>query len=291
MIMTGIMDGTDAIVEAVRLAVASIPEDTIEALKRAYEREENELALFNLSNILRTIEIGRRRHVPVCQDTGILNFFVDAGVESPHLRHLKGWIIDGTKRATSEVPLRPNAVDVLTGRNSGDNVGRFVPVIHWRLTEGDKVRIAVLPKGGGSENCSMLEMLTPSDGLDAVKDVVIRRVRECGGKPCPPIILGIGIGGGADTAVEIAKRALLRRVGERNPDGRLAELEEEILDEVNGLGIGPMGLGGRTTALDVKIEVAHRHPASFPVAIVFQCWANRRAFLEIEADGEVRIWQ
>ncbi|MBP1911429.1 fumarate hydratase [Thermococcus stetteri] len=286
------MEGlVDTIVDAIRLAVTTIPEDTVKALRRAYEREESEVARFNLCNVLRAIEIGRNRSIPVCQDTGTLTFFVKAGAESPYLGEIEASIIEATRRATLEIPLRPNAVDVLTNKNSGDNTGKDVPVIHWELVGGSEIQIAVLPKGGGSENCSALAMLTPAEGWEGVKRFVLERVKECGGKPCPPVILGIGVGGGADYSLTLAKKALLRKVGERNPNERIAELEEELLEEVNSLGLGPMGMGGNTTAIDVKIEVAYRHPASFPVGLVVQCWANRRAFLRIKADGRVEVWQ
>ena len=157
--------------------------------------------------------------------------------------------------------------------------------------EGDSIEIALLPKGGGSENCLALAILTPSEGWEGVKRFVVEHIKACGGKPCPPVVLGIGVGGGADYAMGLAKRALLRRLGERNPDEQIAKLEEGLLEEINVLRIGPMGMGGRTTALDVKIEVAHRHPASFPVSLVVQCWANRRAFLRVKPDRRVEVWQ
>lgn len=281
----------DAIVEAIRLAVTRIPDDVVSALREAYEREDNDVARFNLGNILRAIEIGRTESIPVCQDTGTLTFFVEAGVESPFLGEVKDWLVEATRKATTEIPLRPNAVDVLTGENSGDNTGKDVPVIHWELVPGDAIRIAVLPKGGGSENCSALAMLTPGEGWEGVKRFVVEKVKACGGKPCPPVVLGIGVGGGADYSLLLAKKALLRRVGERNPDERIAEIEGELLEEINALGVGPMGMGGKTTALDVKIEVTHRHPASFPVGLIVQCWANRRAFVRIKPDGRVEVWQ
>ena len=280
-----------ALVEAVRLAVTTIPEDTVEALKKAYEMEESEIARFNLENILKAIEIGREKSIPVCQDTGTMTFFVKAGVESPFLSEIEGAIVKAVRMATNEVPLRPNAVDVLNGRNSGDNTGKGVPVIHWELVDGDEVEVAVLPKGGGSENCSALAMLTPGEGWEGVKRFVVERIKNCGGKPCPPVIVGVGVGGGADYSLKLAKKALLRSVGERNSNERIAEIEGELLGEINALGIGPMGMGGKTTALDVKIEVAHRHPASFPVGLVIQCWANRRAFLRLKPDGRVEVWQ
>ncbi|WP_456420811.1 fumarate hydratase [Thermococcus sp.] len=281
----------DAIVEAIRLAVTKIPDDVVLALRKAYEREESEIARFNLGNILRAIEIGKTESIPVCQDTGTLTFFVRAGIKNPLLGEVKEAIIQATKRATLEVPLRPNAVDVFTGKNSGDNTGKGVPIIHWELVEGDSIEIALLPKGGGSENCSALAMLTPGEDWEGVKRFVVGHVKACGGKPCPPVVLGIGVGGSADYALLLAKKTLLRRLGERNPDERIAELEEELLEEINALGVGPMGMGGRTTALDVKIEVAHRHPASFPLGLIVQCWANRRAFLRVKPDGRVEVWQ
>ncbi|WP_297513176.1 fumarate hydratase [Thermococcus sp.] len=281
----------EAIVEAIRLAVTRIPDDVVSALREAYEREENGVARFNLGNILRAIEIGRTESIPVCQDTGTLMFFVKAGLRSPFLGEIERAIVEATRLATEKVPLRPNAVDVLTGKNLGDNTGRGVPIIHWELVGGNEIEMAVLPKGGGSENCSALAMLTPGEGWEGVKRFVVEKVKACGGKPCPPVVLGIGVGGGADYSLLLAKKALLRRVGERNPDERIAEIEGELLEEVNALGIGPMGMGGKTTALDVKIEVAHRHPASFPVGLIVQCWANRRAFVRIKPDGRVEVWQ
>ncbi len=281
----------NAVVKAIGLAVTKLPDDVVEALREAYSVEESTTARFNLGNILKTVEIGRAEGIPICQDTGTMTFFVEAGIKSPYLGGLREALIEATRRATGEIPLRPNAVDVITNRNSGDNTGRFVPVIHWRLVKGDRIRIAVMPKGGGSENCSALAVLNPGDGFEGVKRFVVEHVRKCGGKPCPPVILGIGIGGSAELALMLAKESLLRQIGVRHENERIARLEEDILEEVNSLGIGPMGMGGRTTALDVKIEYAHRHPASLPVGIVIQCWAHRRAFLEIEADGEFRIWQ
>ncbi len=282
---------TEAVIEAIRLAVTNLPEDVINAIKEAYEREESRIAKFNFENILKSIEISKNEKIPICQDTGTITFFIDAGVKSPYLGEIKKILVEATKRATQEVPLRPNAVDVLTNKNSRDNTGRFVPIIHWELVDGDSIRIAVLPKGGGSENCSALAMLNPTEGFEGVKRFVIERVRECGGKPCPPVILGVGIGGSADLALKLAKKSLLRPLGMRHENERIAQLEEEILNKVNSLGIGPMGMGGRTTALDVKIEYAHRHPASLPVGLIVQCWAHRKAFIEIDKEGSTKVWQ
>ena len=280
-----------AVVEAIQLAVTSLPKDVVNAIREAYEREESKIAKFNLENILKSIEISKTEKIPICQDTGTITFFVEAGIKNPYLGEIREILVEATRRATRKIPLRPNAVDILTNKNSGDNTGRFVPILHWELVDGDSIRIAVLPKGGGSENCSALAMLNPSEGFEGVKRFVLERVRECGGKPCPPIILGIGIGGSADLALKLAKKALFRPLGVRHDNKRISQLEEEILEEVNSLGIGPMGMGGKITALDVKIEYAHRHPASLPVGLIIQCWAHRKAFIEIDKKGKAKVWQ
>lgn len=280
-----------AVVEAIRLAVTNLPEDVTSAIKKAYEREKSKIAKFNLESILKAIEIGRSEKIPICQDTGTITFFIEAGVDNPHLGVIREILVEATKRATQEIPLRPNAVDVLTNKNSGDNTGRFIPIIHWELVDGDKINIAILPKGGGSENCSALAMLNPREGFEGVKRFIVERVKECGGKPCPPIILGIGLGGSADLALKLAKKSLLRPLGVGHENEKIAQLEREILKEVNALEIGPMGMGGRITALDVKVEYAHRHPASLPVGLIIQCWAHRKAFIEIDKGGNTKIWQ
>ncbi|MGM0510897.1 MAG: fumarate hydratase, partial [Thermoplasmatota archaeon] len=225
----------------------------------------------------------------ICQDTGTPTFFVEVGADFEHQGMLKEILAGAVRKATEEVPLRPNAIDPIEDKNSGDNTGRFVPAIHWDIVEGDEVMIHAMPKGGGSENMSKLVMMTPGRGLKGVKEIVLEHVAEMAGKPCPPTTLAIGIGGGADLALELAKKALMRPVGERHPEKKVADIEEEMLEKINRLGVGPMGVGGKTTVLDVKIEYAHRHPASFPVAIVPQCWANRQALVKIDADGNPEL--
>jgi len=185
------------------------------------------------------------------------------------------------------VPLRPNAVDPFTRKNSGDNTGRFIPYIHWEITDGEGIEITALPKGGGSENVCALGMITPGEGVRGLKKFVIDTVIRAGAKPCPPNILGVGVGGGADIAIKTAKKALLRPLNQPNPNPELARLEKELYEAANSTGIGPMGLGGEFTVLGVNIEYAHRHPASYPVAVAYQCWAARRATARINADGTV----
>jgi len=278
---------SDAIADLLGRAVIDLPEDVEEALRKAMEREEG-IAKTQFMAILKNVELAREQKKPMCQDTGTPTFYVKAGINFPYLNILEDAIVEGVRKATSKIPLRPNAVDILTGKNSGDNTGYFIPYINWEIVEGDDCIITAMPKGGGSENMSTLRMLKPGVGIEGVKKFVLEWMVEAGGNPCPPTTVGVGIGGGADIAMKLAKKALLRKIGERHKNEIIAEMEEDLLKAINSTGIGAMGLGGRTTVLDVHIEVAHRHPASLPVAIAVQCWANRRKSMRIDKEG--KIW-
>ncbi len=260
----------DAVVEVLRRAHTELPEDVVTALRKAYEEEENEVARKNLEAILKNVEAAKKLRVPMCQDTGIPVFFVELGRELDIDFDLSAAIVEGVRRATREIPLRPNAVHPITRENSGDNTGIAVPPIDISIVDGDALKIAVLPKGAGSENMSTLRMMLPSE-VNKLKAAIVEVVAMAGGKPCPPVVLGVGIGGTFDLAAKLAKKALLRNVLEMD------DFEREVLEAVNSLGIGPMGMGGRTTALAVLINYAHCHTASLPLAINVQCWANRRA--------------
>ncbi|MEF8832005.1 MAG: fumarate hydratase [Candidatus Thermoplasmatota archaeon] len=277
------------LVEGIQKAVTSVTEETEKALREAKDKEEKEGAQVQLEAILENIDVGKSEKRPICQDTGTQTFFIEVGEDFNELGLLKNAINDSVKKATEEIPLRPNAIDPISDENSGDNTGRFIPSIHWDLVEGDEAIIHIIPKGGGSENMSKLEMMTPGRGLKGVKEIVLDQIADMAGKPCPPTTVGVGLGGGADMAMELAKKALLRPVGERHAESRIAELEEELLEKANELGVGPMGVGGETSVLDVKIEYAHRHPASYPVAVLPQCWANRQAKLKVNSKGEVEL--
>ncbi|MFP4143022.1 MAG: fumarate hydratase [Thermoplasmata archaeon] len=277
------------LIEGIRKAVTSVTVETESALKEAKDEEEKEGAQVQLDAILENIDVGKDEKRPICQDTGTQTFFIEVGADFKWMDMLKDTINDSVKKATEEIPLRPNAIDPINDDNSGDNTGRFIPAIHWDLVEGDEALIHIIPKGGGSENMSKLEMMTPGRGLKGVKEIVLDQIAEMAGKPCPPTTVGVGLGGGADLAMELAKKALLRPVGERHAEDRIAELEEELMEKANELGVGPMGVGGKTTVLDVKIEYAHRHPASYPVAVLPQCWANRQAKVKIGSDGKIKV--
>lgn len=278
-----------ALVTALKQAATILPADVADELKKAEAAENSKLAKAQLKAILRNIEIAREGSIPMCQDTGIQTFFIKAGVESPYLGNLQEVIAEAVADATSAIPLRPNTVHPFTGENPGNNLSRFMPYINWELVEGGEISITLLPKGGGSENMSTLKMLPPGVGMKGIKEFVVDHVISCQGKPCPPTIVGVGIGGGADIAMKLAKLAILREIGSRHPEAAVAALEEELLELVNMSGVGPMGVGGRMTSLAVHVEYAFRHPASLPVGILIQCWADRRARVHLAADGSIKV--
>jgi fumarate hydratase subunit alpha len=274
-------------VKLLQLAVTELPQDVKEALQRAYREEEDEIGKAQLKAILDNVKLAEKTCAPMCQDTGVIIFYVKAGSQVQGLDKVEAALRNATARATKEIPLRPNAVDPFTQKNTGDNTGRFIPYIHWQIVPGDALEITVLPKGGGSENVSALGMLSSGQGIKALKKFVVDTVIKAGAKPCPPTVLGVAVGGGAEIAMNLAKETLLKPLNQPNPDPELAKLEQELREAANSTGIGPMGLGGKTTVLDVKVDYAHRHPASYPVAVVVQCWAARRASARISSDGKV----
>ncbi|PIX31792.1 fumarate hydratase [Candidatus Bathyarchaeota archaeon CG_4_8_14_3_um_filter_42_8] len=268
-------------------AVIYLPEDVKQALKKAYAEETSETGKTQLKAILDNIELAEKYQAPVCQDTGTIIFYVKAGAKAKDLDKIEEALTSATRRATKEVPLRPNSVDPFTQKNSGDNTGRYIPFLHWEIVPGDSLELTVMTKGGGSENVCVTGMLVPGEGIKGLKKFVVDAVISAGAKPCPPNILGVAIGGGADIAMKLAKKTLLKPLNEPNQDPEIAKLEKEIFEAANMTGIGPMGLGGKTTVLGVHVDYAFRHPASFPAAVAFNCWAARRASARINADGTV----
>lgn len=266
-----------------RLAVTKLPHDVEEALRNAYE-EEDEPAKSQLKAILENCKLAEESMTPICQDTGIIIVYLKSGLG---FRGFEDAIKRGVRRATKEIPLRPNAVHPLTRKNPGDNVGVNMPYINYIPTEKPWIELTVLPKGAGSENMSRCAMLSPAEGLKGVKKFVLETMANALGKACPPNILGIGIGGSADISMKLAKEALLRNLRDRHSNTQIAELEDEIYALCNSLGVGPMGVGGKNTVLGVKIEYAHCHTASLPVSVNVQCWAARRASARIYKDGSV----
>jgi fumarate hydratase subunit alpha len=250
-------------------------EDVYRALQQAVEREESPTGKEVLRQLIENVAIARGEQIPICQDTGFAVFFVEWGQEV----HLTGGTLEeaiheGVRRGYEEGFLRKSIVDdPLRKRvNTGDNTPA---VIHLRLVAGDKVKIAFAPKGGGSENMSAVKMLNPSDGVDGVINFVVSHVREAGPNPCPPIVVGVGIGGTFDMVAVLAKKALFRPLGQPHPDPFFAALEQQVLAKINDLGIGPQGFGGRITALAVHIETFPSHIASMAAAVNLNCHACR----------------
>ncbi len=274
-------------VELLRQAVTKLPPDVKEALQQAHREEKSDVGKTQLEAILNNVELAEKTGTPMCQDTGVIIFYVKAGAQAEGLDKIEEALIKATKRATKEVPLRPNSVGIFTRKNTGDNAGRYIPYINWEIVPGDNIELTAFPKGGGSENVCALGMIRPGEGLTGLKKFVVDTVLNAGAKPCPPNILGVGVGGGADIAMKIAKAALLRPIDQPNADPEIAKLERELYEAANMTGIGPMGLGGKFTVLGVKVDHANRHPASYPVAVAVQCWAARRASARIHPDGTV----
>ncbi len=261
-----------------RLCIESnygLGDDVIAALRRAQTQEDSPLGRVILERLLENAQVAREEGIPLCQDTGIAVVFVQIG-QDVHLvgGELYESIQEGIRRGYQKGYLRKSIVDrpFSARSNSGDNTPA---VVHTEIVRGDRVRVVVLPKGAGSENMSALGMLSPADGRAGVVSFVVETVERAGANPCPPTIVGVGIGGTAEKAMILAKQALLRDVGEPNPDPEVAELEEEILALVNRLGIGPQGLGGRVTCLAVHAETHPCHMGSLPVAVNIQCHSAR----------------
>ncbi len=277
----------DTAFNLLKLAVVRLPSDIKDALNRAYKEETSEAGRVQFEAILEDIELAEKDNTPLCQDTGIIIFYVKAGSKVKDLDVIETALQNATRRATKEIPLRPNAVDPFTQKNSGDNTGKHIPYINWEITDSDYVEITAFPKGGGSENVCTIGMITPGEGVNGLKKFVIDAVIKAGAMPCPPTIVGVAAGGGSDISIKLAKASLLRPLNEPNPNPDLDKLEKELYEAANSTGIGPMGLGGKFTVLGVRIDYAHRHPASYPVAVAFQCWAARRSTARIHPDGTV----
>ncbi len=272
---------TDIVKELCIEAATNLPCDVEEALRKGLETEESSFGRYSLEQVLSNVELARKETVAMCQDTGVAVVYVTIG-QDVHIvgGSLKDAINEGVKRGYIDGYLRKSVVDdpVFLRKNTQDNTPA---VIHMEIVPGDKLKIMVVPKGAGSENMGALKMLKPAEGVEGVKDFIVKTVTEAGGNPCPPIVVGVGIGGPMEVAPALAKKALTRKVGEPHPDPQYAELEKELLEKINRLGIGPQGLGGRVTALAVHIETYPTHIATMPVAVNLNCHAARHAEAEL----------
>ncbi len=277
------------ILEMIRRSTSDLSSDVVDALSNAIKNEAEGSAAKNaLNTIMENIELARSQSTPICQDTGALIFYIDypaGGKEKDFIAPIE----EAVKEATQKQYLRPNSVDPVTGKNTGNNVGVNAPYIHFHQWDKDYTQIRFMQKGGGCENCGNQYKLPDiplhaGRDLKGVRKVVLDAVNSAQGQGCAPGIIGVGIGGDRALSHILAKEQLFRKVGERNSNPEIAELEKELLNDINKLGIGPMGFGGKTTALDVLIGVQNRHPATYYVSIAYMCWADRRKTIIIKGD-------
>ena len=283
-------DLTEQFLELVRLTATSLPPDVEKSLREAYaEEEEGSAAKGALDTILKNVEMAREQSTPICQDTGTPLFYVHYP-EGWSTRKLREQIRSAVAQATAKAYLRPNAVNSITGKNTGDNLGdEHYPTIHFEEVDGDDLFVELMLKGGGCENVGAQYKLPDSKfsagrDLDGVRKVVLDAVYQAQGKGCAPGILGVAIGGDRGSSFLASKEALLRDLDDRNEDPALAEFEETVMEQANELGIGPMGFGGKTTVLGVKAKAAHRLPASYFVSVSYMCWAYRRRTMTVSGD-------
>lgn len=289
------LDLTDEFVELVRRAATDLPADMESSLAQARDREESGSAAEGaLDTILKNVRLARQNSTPICQDTGtpIFEILYPVGVST---RQLAQQIEKAVAVATERAYLRPNAVDSLTGKNSGDNTGEDFPTMHFHEWDEDAIHVDLLLKGGGCENVSTQyklpnARLQAGRDLEGVRRVVLDAVHQAQGMGCAPGVLGIAIGGDRGSSYIKSKQQLLRDLDDANSNQELAELEERLYQDANELGIGPMGFGGKTTVLGVKVGAQHRLPASYFVSVAYMCWANRRASMDVRlGDGEVEV--
>lgn len=270
-------------------SLTDLPPDVRQAISSASKAEENENARLMLKLLHRAVATSDERGLIVCQDTGLPVYFVGIGTQfMVSGSRLIDALREGIERATKRHNLRSSVVHPITRVNQQTNTGPGVPVIHLDFIDGaDYLDLQILPKGSGSENMSFLKMVTPGEGMKGVKKFILDSVVQAGGNPCPPTIVGVGLGGTADKCMWLAKEAIRRPVGQPHPEPEITALEQDLLEAINMTGIGPQGLGGRTTALAVHVEYAWTHITMMPVGVNLQCWRGERARARVYADGRV----
>jgi fumarate hydratase class I len=280
-------DHTEDFVELIRLCATELPEDVKQALRDARDKEEEGTMAYNtFASILENVEVAKDKKFPMCQDTGAPIFWINYTPLYPQIE-LEKQITEAVRRASKIPYLRPNAVDSLTGKNSGDNTGTGVPIFHFHQWDKDHLEVKMMLKGGGSENASSQYKLPNGDlgagrNLEGVRKCVIDAINNVQGLGCAPGVIGVGIGGNRDTGFEASKKRLLTKFDEPNPNPELDKLEKQLLEDINQLGIGPMGFGGRTTVLNVKVAALHRLPACYFVSVAYTCWAMRRHTMTVK---------
>ncbi|MCX8189467.1 MAG: L(+)-tartrate dehydratase subunit alpha [Nitrososphaeria archaeon] len=269
----------------IRTVAIRLPDDVLSALKELSSKESSYWGKAVYSLMFDNINLALEKGVPVCQDTGVLMFFIDVGTNFPYVNKLYDALKVATIKATEEVPLRPNVVEPFDEKNTGNNVGTRLPWIEWNIVpEADYVEITLYLAGGGTSLTGNAKVLPPASGFKGVIEFVLDVVSSYGLNACPPFLLGVGIGATVETAALLSKRALLRPIGSINPNPKAASLERILYEKVCGLEIGPQGLGGSTTVLGVNVEYSARHPATLAVGVSTGCWAHRRGVIKIKSD-------
>ena len=277
----------EAVSKIFEMSEKSLPPDIIDALKRAADDEPSANAEETLRTIIENVQVAENKNLLVCQDTCVASYLIKIGQHARIDGDLKKAICDATEEVTAAVPLIPHCVHPITRENTGSGTGPGIPIMHFDYLPGeDYIEITAMPVGAGSENVSQLKMFNTSNAFSEVKEYIVRVVAEAGPRPCPPIIVGVGIGGQFENVGKLAKMAAYRKLNQKHPEQEITDLENELKDAINSLGIGPMGLGGKTTALAVNVEYSNTHTPNLPVAVKILCWAARRVTVRISADGE-----
>lgn len=284
------MDFTKPIFELIKRTATELPQDIVSAISSMKDKEDQQsTACSVLGTILENIELSKTQQTPICQDTGMLYFIIYYPTGYSTLEIKKG-IIEATKEVTKQSILRPNAVDTVSGKNSGDNIGVGAPTTYFYEWDKDYFEIRLMLKGGGSENVGTQYKLPDSAlgagrDLNGVKKCVLDAVHKAQGLGCAPGILGVGIGGDRGGSYYLSKTQFFRKLDDANPDRELDKLEKDLFESANQLGIGPMGFGGNTTVLGAKVGAYHRHPATYYVTVSYLCWASRRKIMTLRTDG------
>lgn len=274
----------------IKLVAVRLPDDVLPALVSASRFEDSQHARLIYEAVFKNLEVAIRRNIPLCQDTGVLEFFVGLGEGFPHVSSLLEAFREAVVRATSEGFLRPNVVDPATDRNTGDNTGVGLPWVEVELLPSiNYVDVRLYMAGGGSSRPGSAKILDPALGLEGVAEFVLNTIAEYGPPACPPLVVGVGLGPTVEIAALLSKKALLRTLGSKNANPRIAFLEEKLAEAINGLGVGPQGLGGRVTALAVHVEYVGRHPATLAVGVSTACWALRKGWLRVYPDLSYQV--
>jgi len=282
--MTGVM------ARFIDMAGKRLPDDVVDKLAEMRDQEDQDMAKEIYRSMFENLEKAIELDRPICQDTGLINFFIKAGSHYPYQYQLKQILTDAVRQATEAAPLRPNAVSIFDEENTDDNTGERTPFLHWDIVdESDEVEIHLYMTGGGSSMPGRATTLMPSAGYEGVAEFVYDAMVEKGINACPPLIVGVGIAGSMENAALLSKKAILRPIGSRNPHPKAAEMEIAMEKGINKIGFGPQGISGKTSVMGVHLETASRHPATIAAAVSVGCWVHRKGTIRFKRDGSYEI--